>query len=368
VAADTAAGKWQRTQVAFNETKESIGAGLLPVMEAAAGKMAAFGGWAANNTGTVTKLAVAFGILSAAVLVTRGVMAVYNTVQAVSIALQKAYAKEGLVYAAVQGVIRVATLAWVAVQWLLNAALIANPIGIVIVVIAALVVAIVLAYKKSDTFRAIVQGAFRAVVAAGVWLKNALIAAFNAVKTALGAVVKFVSTYVVNPIKAYFQAVVTAAKLMASAVGAAWSGMKAALQAVLGWINSNVIGPLKSAFASVVDAVRAVIDWIGRIKIPSAVSKIIGKIGGVFSVAPAPPPPAPTVSTRRGRGVAGTRAADQSALGPGGTRDPLAALTVAPEVIVQVSDRKMAQLVDVSIRANATSAARNLTRRRVVTV
>ncbi|QIM22887.1 hypothetical protein G7075_20050 [Phycicoccus sp. HDW14] len=43
-----------------------------------------------------------------------------------------------------------------AAQWLWNAALTANPIGIVVVAIAALVAAIVLAWKNSETFRAIV--------------------------------------------------------------------------------------------------------------------------------------------------------------------------------------------------------------------
>jgi phage-related protein len=54
------------------------------------------------------------------------------------------------------------TKAWAAGQWLLNAALSANPIGIVIVAIAALVAGIVLAYNKSETFRNVVQTAMGA--------------------------------------------------------------------------------------------------------------------------------------------------------------------------------------------------------------
>lgn len=55
---------------------------------------------------------------------------------------------------------------WAAAQWLLNAALSANPIGLVIAAIALLVVGIVLAYRHSATFRAIVQGAFQGVASA----------------------------------------------------------------------------------------------------------------------------------------------------------------------------------------------------------
>jgi hypothetical protein len=52
------------------------------------------------------------------------------------------------------------TKAWTAAQALLNVALTANPIGIVVVAIAALVAGIVIAYKKSETFRNIVNKLF----------------------------------------------------------------------------------------------------------------------------------------------------------------------------------------------------------------
>lgn len=51
-------------------------------------------------------------------------------------------------------------------QWLLNAAMSANPILLVVIAIVALVAAFVLAYKKSETFRAIVTGAMHAVTGA----------------------------------------------------------------------------------------------------------------------------------------------------------------------------------------------------------
>lgn len=57
----------------------------------------------------------------------------------------------------------VATKAYAAGQFLLNAALTANPIGLVVVAIAALVAGIIIAYKKSETFRAIVDGAFKGI-------------------------------------------------------------------------------------------------------------------------------------------------------------------------------------------------------------
>src|SRR4051812_10537563 len=52
-----------------------------------------------------------------------------------------------------QTAIQVATKAWTAVQWLLNAALTANPVGLVVAAVAALVAGIIIAYNHSETFR-----------------------------------------------------------------------------------------------------------------------------------------------------------------------------------------------------------------------
>ena len=54
-----------------------------------------------------------------------------------------------LAQAVASKVVAGATKAWAAAQWLMNAALTANPIGLVVVAIAALVAALVLAYRKS---------------------------------------------------------------------------------------------------------------------------------------------------------------------------------------------------------------------------
>jgi hypothetical protein len=59
--------------------------------------------------------------------------------------------------------IRTATMLWAAAQAVLNVALSANPIGLIIIAVVALAAGIVLLWKKSDTFRRIVTGAFNAV-------------------------------------------------------------------------------------------------------------------------------------------------------------------------------------------------------------
>ncbi len=61
------------------------------------------------------------------------------------------------------GAQRGATMAATAAQWLMNAAMSANPIGLVVIAIVALIAIFVLAYQKVGWFRAAVDGAFRAV-------------------------------------------------------------------------------------------------------------------------------------------------------------------------------------------------------------
>jgi phage-related protein len=87
------------------------------------------------------------------------------------------------------GATRVMTVA----QRALNLAMRANPIGIIITVLAALGAALVVAYKKSETFRRIVDGAFKIVkntaMAVGSAIKNAFSAAFNFVRGAWNSTV-----------------------------------------------------------------------------------------------------------------------------------------------------------------------------------
>lgn len=60
-------------------------------------------------------------------------------------------------------------------QWLVNAALDANPIGIVIVALAALAAGFVYAYKHSDTFRKVVQAAWKGIETGASFMWNSVL-------------------------------------------------------------------------------------------------------------------------------------------------------------------------------------------------
>ncbi|CPR79182.1 phage tail tape measure protein [Mycobacteroides abscessus] len=56
-----------------------------------------------------------------------------------------------------------ATKAWTIAQWLLNAAMSANPISLIVIGIAALAAGLIYAYKHSETFRRIVDAAWKGI-------------------------------------------------------------------------------------------------------------------------------------------------------------------------------------------------------------
>ncbi len=71
-----------------------------------------------------------------------------------------------------QLVCAIASKVFAASMWLVNGALAANPIALIILALIALGLAFVIAWRKSETFRAIVMGAFDAIKDAVQWLRD----------------------------------------------------------------------------------------------------------------------------------------------------------------------------------------------------
>jgi hypothetical protein len=158
-AALTTQGKMKNLTIQMDEAKESIGAALLPVVTALIEKLIPLATWAQENTNVILILAGVIGGLAGAVLAVNAAMKIYQ-----------------------------ATLLIVKVaQAALNFVMSANPIGIVVVAIMALVAAFVIAYNKSETFREIVQGLFAAI-------KTGVEFSVNAIKGYLEFVLGFYKT------------------------------------------------------------------------------------------------------------------------------------------------------------------------------
>lgn len=130
----------------------------------------------------------------------------------------------------------IATRAAAAGQWLLNAALTANPISLVIAGIAALVAGLVWFFTKTELGKQIVE------------------AAWSGIKTAIGAVSDWFSTSVQPKLSAAFDIIAAGATwLLDNAIKPAWSGIQSAISVV--W------GVLKPIF----DANVAVLKFLGDV-------------------------------------------------------------------------------------------------------
>lgn len=137
---------------------------------------------------------VAMGVHSAAVAVSTSYIGTLIGVKAIEAAAWVRSAVATVASTAATLAAAAASRAMAAAQWLVNAALTANPIGLVIVGLVALGAALVVAYKKSSTFRAVVSGAFSGVRKAIGWVIGAvagLMSGFSKMLRALSKVPGF---------------------------------------------------------------------------------------------------------------------------------------------------------------------------------
>jgi TP901 family phage tail tape measure protein len=170
----------------------------------------------------------------------------------------------------VAGYLKVAAVATAA----LNAVMLANPIVLVAAALAGLAAGLVLAYKQSATFRAVVNAAFNAVKTAAA----ALVSAFQAVLSFVRGNWRAIATLIAGPfapivalatdafgvrsaLVAAFQGMLSAARSAMSAVVGAIRGATGAAKGAASAVGRAVIAALKTALA----AVRSVYEvlWSG---------------------------------------------------------------------------------------------------------
>jgi hypothetical protein len=138
-AAETAAGKMAILRNSIDETKESVGAALLPAMEAVLPFIQAFADWAQENPGVFLAIAGTIGAIAVSIMAVNFAMAL-------------------------------------------------NPFSAIAAGIAVLVVALVIGYKKFEWFRDGINGIINFIIGtfenmANMWVKaiNILIGAYNAI-------------------------------------------------------------------------------------------------------------------------------------------------------------------------------------------
>jgi hypothetical protein len=156
-AADTAEGRFKRLSIGLAETKESIGAALLPAIQAVLPFIERLGTWAQENTTTFLIVGGAIAGIATAIL-------------AVNLAM-KAWTA--------------ATTAFTAVQAAFNAVMALNPIFLLVALFVAVGAALVILQLKFNIFGKVFEGVGK--IAGTV---------FDGIKTGFGVVVDAVTGYV----------------------------------------------------------------------------------------------------------------------------------------------------------------------------
>jgi SLT domain-containing protein/phage-related minor tail protein len=244
------------------------GAWLLPLGVAIAGLTITLNASAIATAGVTAVFAVYRGVLLAAAAVTRG-------------------------YAIAQGI--------------LNAVMTANPIGLVITGVAALATLLVVAYNKSDRFRAVVQTAWagiktgwdalwntalkpglgylmtglRAVGAAASWLWSTVLSpVFSGIATGAKIMFAIVAVAVIAPLVIAFRGFAIVSQwLWKSAVGPALKG----IAAVAIWAFNTVVRPMIAVGVAQFRALGAAGMWLWRNAIQPAMRGIGGAVSWLYS-------------------------------------------------------------------------------------
>lgn len=253
-----------------------------------------------------------------------------------------------IAYAVQQKIVAAASKAWAAAQWLLNAAMTANPIGLVVLAIVALVAIIVIAWKRSDTFRAIVTGALNAVLAAARAVASWFTGSFLPFISRVWSGISSGATSAKNGIVGAFNSVVGFVKGLPGRISSAASGM---------W------GGITSAF-------RSAINWIiGRwnnleFGIPAIDTHIpgVGKVGG-FTLGTPNIPYLAKGGTAIGAGwsVVGDEGPELAHLGAGASVVPLPDLGGDTLVFVTIDGQQLQGRIDRTVKESNRSTRRAVT-------
>ncbi|MGW2742378.1 phage tail tape measure protein [Streptomyces sp. NPDC001450] len=252
---------------------KSYGAWLIPVGVAALGL-----------TAILSAQAITVGIVSGVFAVYRGAILLWSNITRIATGVQAAF----------------------------NAVMTANPIGLIIVGILALGAALVVAYNKSATFRAIVQGAWQGIQAAamtawngfikpalqGIWTglqavgtaaswlwSNVLAPTFSAIATGAKILFTVVAVLVILPLVATFKLLAAVGTwLWQNALAPAFHG----IAAVAVWLYGTVLKPAFDGVMSTLRAAGAVGMWLYRNALQPAFRGIVTLVswwwGGVTTI------------------------------------------------------------------------------------
>ena len=177
------------------------------------------------------------------------------------------------IYAIYVRIVAAVTKAWAAVQAALNVVMTANPLGLIILAVIGLVAAFVIAYKRSEKFRSVVDGAFRAI-------KNVVMSVVNFLKpfiTTAFSVLKNVFTVYFNIYKTVFT---VAFRIIKAVVVTAFNAIKATVLFVfnaLKTVFTFYLGIYKTIISGAISVIKTV--WSAGFNFFK--TKVVGTFNGI---------------------------------------------------------------------------------------
>jgi TP901 family phage tail tape measure protein len=193
--------------------------------------------------------------------------------------------------AAVIKIVTTATKVWTAAQIALDVAMAANPFVLAAAAIVGLGAALVIAYKKSEKFRDIVDGAFSAVRKAADSIGRVLKPIAETVFPAILAVAKRVFPGLKQIVQGALRVVTGIVKVFSSILKGdfrgAWEGVKQIFSGALK-INIGIVraatAPMREAVSRIATAMVKVLHDLGQRFYELGVNLIKGLVSGVLSM------------------------------------------------------------------------------------
>lgn len=270
----TITGQISNLSDAWGQFKTDLGLSMAPLITGIIGGLS--GGidylrdtfaWVQANGDTIVSVLEGVGI---AVGIYTIALAINNRHVILNTALQLIWRVQTAAMAIAMNVATAATTLWTGAQWLLNAALTANPIGIIVVAIAALVAGVIYAWNNFEGFRGVVMG---------VW--EVLKGAFN---------------YVADFIRPVIDGLIVQWQIFRIGLQAAWDLFTSGIATVGEWLSSawgwvkgfvdKVVGVFSALADKMLAPFRKVFDTISSIpgvgKLLGKAKEIGGKVGEAF--------------------------------------------------------------------------------------
>jgi hypothetical protein len=206
--AAASASSFDKIKLAMDGVSDAIATGVLPLVEQLTPKLQAFSAWAIENEKLLSKVVLVVGALT-------------GTLYTLSL------------------VIKAVTI----VQAALNIVMALNPIGAIVLAIVAFVAVLVLAYKKSETFKKIVDSLWELMKKLGSFIKDVFVGYFTLwftiLKKIFDIVVKLITKIKNSPLGTFIGSIVDSVT-----EGKAVGGSVSAGQAVrVGELGSEVFVP-----------------------------------------------------------------------------------------------------------------------------